>query len=449
MKFVDSSNGIRFGLYVFIFLIVFSVAQLSWWIIFQLDLNRQISQYRLDLLHVKAASIADRVNHDFQRLADIAAYAHRASGHDTAQFRNCLNNLLSDTILIGYQVSSGPGYSGLAGGRVDSTFYYQVAPGITIYFDPAYPNQLIDGHPSELLFSRPGQSGGAKMSWVTAAMFQIAPEVVAKIENEARRGSKMFIFEGGFFMLVVLLGAYLIYRTLQRSEDLKTRQANFIQSVTHEFRTPLTSLRLYLETLESGKLDPAQSDKLFGKMLDDCDRLDSMVDNVLEAGHFGREKYELTLTDADLSQDLQEYLDSLAPYITRQHASLHTHIEDNILIKSDYHGLGRAVRAVVDNALKYSPPDRRDITVALAGEGKKAVITITDKGYGIPAAEQGKVFDRFYRISDAGRRSVKGTGLGLYLVRHIIEAHGGLIEVRSKGAEQGATFIIKLPRVTA
>jgi signal transduction histidine kinase len=257
----------------------------------------------------------------------------------------------------------------------------------------------------------------------------------------------MFIFEGSFFMIVVLFGAFLIYRTLQKSEDLKLRQANFTQAVTHEFRTPLTSLRLYLETLESGKLETDQALKLYRKMLDDCDRLDNMVDNVLEAGHFGKEKYELKLTPTDLSSDLMDYMEGLKPYIIRQNARLHIDIQENIQVRSDYQAIGRAIRALIDNAMKYSSPDRREISVSLKKVDKFAVIIISDKGVGIAVEEQKKVFDRFYRVNDANRKTVKGTGLGLFLVRNIVETHGGKVEIHSEGPDRGTSIIIKLPLV--
>jgi signal transduction histidine kinase len=447
MKLIDPSNGIRFGLFIFLFLILFCIVQLTWWIVYQLDLNRQIHQYRTELLAARAESISNRVNHDFQGLSELARRAYITAGKDRGELKKCMVNLLSDSAIVGYQISGMDSGKAEIGGVVDSSFYYEAEPGLTLYFNAEYPRRLI-GTPPDLIFSPPAQNDGLDMIWVRADMFQIAPEVQDRIESESRKGLKMFVFEGSFFMLIVLSGAYMIYRTLQRSEDLKARQINFTRSVTHEFRTPLTSLRLYLETLDSGKLDTGQSQQLYRKMLDDCDRLDSMVDNVLETSHFGREKYELKLTEADLSRDLREYLDGLAPYIERQHGSLKIEIEENIRIRSDYHALGRAVRAVIDNALKYTPRDHREIKVDLSQAGKYAVLTIADQGVGIPHEEQDKIFERFYRITDNSRRAVKGTGLGLYLVRHIIEALGGKIEVKSEGADRGSAFIIRLPLVS-
>jgi signal transduction histidine kinase len=446
MRLIDTPHGIRFGLYVFVFLIIFCLAQLTWWIIYQYDLNRQIYQNQISLLQIKAETLADRVNHDFRRLSDLAGLALQTSGGDRASLEKCLANLLSDKAVIGYCLGDESGGEVFIG-DIDSTFYVGFGPNHVLYFDRKYPENIINGAAPELVFETPENSNGEGLNWVSGDMFRIIPEVRQRIEDESASGLKMFIFEGSFFMIIVLSRAYLIYRTLQKSEDLKIRQVNFTQAVTHEFRTPLTSLRLYLETLESGKLDSEQAVQLYSKMLDDCDRLDSMVDNVLEAGHFGREKYELKLTETDLSADINDYLNEMKPYLNRQNGRLKLEIQENIRVRSDYHALGRAVRALVDNALKYSPPERREITVSLISSGNFAIITVSDKGVGIPEEEQRKVFERFYRVTDINRKSVKGTGLGLYLVCHIAEAHMGQVGIVSEGTDRGTSVNIKLPLV--
>jgi len=276
-------------------------------------------------------------------------------------------------------------------------------------------------------------------------MFTISDRILEELGDDAHGRITMFISEGSFFMLVMLAGAFLIYRTLRKSEELNIRQVGFVQSVTHEFRTPLTSLRLYIETLQSGAVEGDQARKLYDKMLDDCARLDTMVDNVLQAGHFGGAKYDLNLSESDLSQDIREYLDEMKPYLGRRNAVVEIEIADGIRARTDYHALGRAVRALVDNAVRYSPPDRRHIVVALKQSGNSAEISVADRGPGIPSDEQAKIFDRFYRINDEKSRTVKGTGLGLYLVRQIVQALGGSIRVKSSGKDDGSVFTIRLP----
>ena len=447
MKIFAPAHNIRFGLIVFVGLVVFCTAQLTWWIIFQMDVNKQLYRYKLEQLTLKIELLTERVNNDFRRLAELTGRAVASTNGDPVHLRDCLNNLLSDSAVLGFSGVLGETGPAVAVGSFDSTFYYPLGMGITMYFKPDYPHGLVDKEDGAIMFRTTGRNGGENLEWVKNYMFEIAPDRLDELSGEARRKTIMFVSEGGFFMLVMLFGAFLIYRTLQKSEDLNLRQTNFIQSVTHEFRTPLTSLRLYLETLESAKLDDAESKNMYAKMLDDCDRLDGMVDNVLEAGHFGKHEYELQLSETDLAGDIEEYLHDLAPYIQRQRGTITVELADDVRIRSDYHALGRAIRALIDNALKYSPPERRRVSIRLVRQDKQAILTISDSGVGIPPGEQEKIFDRFYRVQNGPIGNIKGTGLGLYLVRHIIEAHGGRVAASSGGADKGSTFTIKLPLV--
>nr|MBN2278122.1 HAMP domain-containing histidine kinase [candidate division Zixibacteria bacterium] len=274
---------------------------------------------------------------------------------------------------------------------------------------------------------------------------QIPSPLLEQIEREARGRVVMFVSEGTFFMLIVLLGAYLIYRSLLISEDLKARQRNFIEGVTHEFRTPLTSLKLYLETLQSGNLEAGKVAELYPKMLDDCDHLDNLIDNVLEAGHFGKGPLRLELSRTDLYEDLNEYLDGLEPLVKRYGGELRQKLEKNIMAQTEYQSLGRAVRILVDNALKYSPPDRKVVEVELSSLGGKAVIKVADQGIGIPDGEKRRIFERFYRVNNPDSPNPRGTGLGLYLLSQIVEAHHGEVDVASGSSGRGTTFTIRIP----
>jgi signal transduction histidine kinase len=447
MRLFAPAHNIRFGLIVFVGLVVFCTAQLIWWIIFQMDVNKQLYRYKLDQQTLKIELLTERINNDFRRLAELSGRAIASTDRDPIHLQDCLKNLISDSAVLGFSGVLGDTGAVVAVGSVDSTFYYPLGMGITMFFKPDYPQDLIKKEDGAILFRTSGRNGGENLEWVKNYMFEIAPERLDELAGEARHKTIMFVSEGSFFMLVMLFGAFLIYRTLQKSEDLNLRQTNFIQSVTHEFRTPLTSLRLYLETLESAKFDDTESKNMYAKMLDDCDRLDGMIDNVLEAGRFGKHKYELQLSETDLAGDIEEYLHDLAPYVQRQRGTITVDLADDVRIRSDYHALGRVIRALIDNALKYSPPERRRISIQLAKREKQAILTISDSGVGIPPREQEKIFDRFYRVQTGPMSTVKGTGLGLYLVRHIIEAHGGRIAVSSEGADKGSTFTIKLPLV--
>lgn len=448
MKQNGGSRHIRFALIVFIGLVIFSLAQLTWWIIFQVDLNKQLYDYRVELYHDRIDLLTLRINDEFSRLAHLTDQTLSGADNGGQEARYRIEGLLTDPTIIGASGHFSDSSRIESIGRVDSAFYYQTDAGPVIYFDPEYPNAAIANYGDELTFTSDGKfHSGEENQWISPEMFSISPRSLDELSDDAHGRITMFISEGSFFMLVMLAGAFLIYRTLRKSEELNIRQVGFVQSVTHEFRTPLTSLRLYIETLQSGTVAGDRARQLYDKMLDDCARLDTMVDNVLQAGHFGGAKYDLNLSKSDLSQDIREYIDEMKPYLDRQNAVVEMDVEDNISVQTDYHALGRAVRALVDNAVRYSPPDRRQIVVALKQSGNSAEISVSDHGPGIPSDEQPKIFDRFYRINNEKSRTVKGTGLGLYLVRQIVRAHGGTVKVKSEGKDNGSTFTIRLPMV--
>ncbi|MEZ5360321.1 MAG: HAMP domain-containing sensor histidine kinase [Candidatus Zixiibacteriota bacterium] len=272
---------------------------------------------------------------------------------------------------------------------------------------------------------------------------------IEKAEEINRRQDRMIfmlVSESSFFVLIILIGAFQIYRTLKQSEELKRRQLNFIHAVTHEFRTPITSLRLYLETLESAKLDEKKKAELYPKMIDDANRLEHLVDNVLQAGLFDQDGYHLNLTESEISRDIEEYLKSHKPYLDRHGVNIETDISQNILVKTDHKSLERVLDSLIDNAIKYSP-NEKNISVRLHEDNQSAVLIIADLGVGISQSEQKKIFERFYRVGDENTRTVNGTGLGLYLAKEIIEAHGGSITVHSDGINKGTAFEIRLPRI--
>jgi signal transduction histidine kinase len=438
---------IRFAFIIFIVLVIFSVGQLTWWIIFQIDTGRKQKQFQMDYVNQEIAYLAHHINRDFQSFIDIALLMQGSLPGQSPRLKEFFDKLLDNPAVAGYLITDAEGRTLYRGGEVDSTFYAAPGKGILLFFNKNYPGQIIKTHKADLDFRVEGFHDGREAPWVTEAMFHVPPEVTARLESGLHRRIVMFVSEGSFFMLLILFGAYLIYRALRHSEDLKLRQQNFIQAVTHEFRTPMTSMRLYLETLKSGKVQPEKTGELYPKMLDDCDRLDRLVDNVLQASLYNQDDYRLNLAETDLAEDVNDYLNNLEPLVKRHNGELRRDLEPGLRVRTDYQSLGRAVTALVDNALKYSPTDKRQIDVTLHKDADRAELRVADHGSGIPAAERERIFERFYRVGNETTRTVKGTGLGLYLVRQIVEAHGGEVRVTSNGTGPGSVFTIKLPMV--
>lgn len=437
----------RVALVIFLGLIVFCAAQIAWWIVFHVENSQKQHQFYLNEMQAQAKAAAGLINHEWARFSILAEGFLGADGHNAGKLRSDFESLVVDSAVIGYSISRSGKSAVISGGRADSTFFTTLVPEVRLYFNANYPAQVAAKLSADLVFKLPGRHVNTASEWVTPAMFSPSPESLKRLDSEKRRIVAMFLSEGGFFFLVMLLGAYLIYRTLCRAEDLKARQQNFIHSMTHELKAPVASIRLYLQTALAGKVDSDRTREFFPKMIEDCDRLEGLIDNVLEAGHFGRTGYKLKLSRTNLSEDLDEYLDDLEPLISRHAGRIERKIEDNITVRSDYQALHRVISALVHNALKYSPPDKRAIEIGLESDGRYAFVEVRDEGYGIEPAEQKRIFDRFYRGTGEQTRLVKGTGLGLFLVREIVGAHGGKIKVKSDGPGRGSTFIVKLPLV--
>lgn len=443
MSPIREKRPTRFAFFVFIFVVIFCIGQLTWWIIFQIN-QAQTSYLRtVEIYELKIDKLTAQINSDFLRIFENAVLDVESYKTSDQNITFYLDSLLGDARISGWMINEDAKIQ--TGGTIDSAFYAVLTPEITIYFDKTYSKNLALQQNLDLEFNPSGQQSGLSGYWVSSDMFSISPGVLNNMEDEFDSRIKMFVSEGSFFTLIILLGATFIYRTLRRSEELKAQQQNFIQAVTHEFRTPITSLRLYLETLQTGKVNPEKTAEIIPRMINDTNRLEDMIDNVLQAGHFSKSDYSLKLKKTNLSNDLGEYLDSIEPYLVQNKGKLNRNFQSDIFVHTDYHALGRAVRALVDNAMKYSNPENKSISVILSADRRNAAIQIVDNGVGISSSEISKIFDRFYRIGDEMTRTVNGSGLGLYLVRQIVDAHKGTVTASSKGTNMGSKFVITLP----
>ena len=248
-----------------------------------------------------------------------------------------------------------------------------------------------------------------------------------------------------FFALIItglILNTVFLVREIRRNEQHDT----FLNSVTHELKTPIASIRLYLETLKTRDLDDAKRVEFYDVMLKDSDRLLNTVEQVLSAGKV-HEKNEPRV-EVSIDSVLEE-----AVAITRSRNNLpesaikYSPATEGLTVKGDREELLSAFLNLLDNAVKYSP-DEPKITVKsqTSGFNNSVAVVIKDKGAGIATADLKKIFKRFYR-SNQNQNGAKGTGLGLFIVRSIIEKHGGRVVAESKGNGKGSTFFVQLPRI--
>jgi two-component system, OmpR family, sensor histidine kinase SenX3 len=251
-----------------------------------------------------------------------------------------------------------------------------------------------------------------------------------------------------FFSVIIaglVVNTIFIVREIRRNE----RQDSFLNAVTHELKTPIASIRLYLETLQSRPLDEAQRRDFYRIMLEDADRLIGTVEQVLKAGearHGNKRKHWQEVNFAAVvenSLELARLRHNLPPETLRFGAKP----PDDLIVMGNPEELRTAVFNLFDNAIKYSG-ENKDIIVDVRTPNIDSVfLSVRDRGIGIPQIELKRIFNRFYRVQNRASGQVKGTGLGLFIVRSVVRRYGGDAYAESDGEGRGSTFIIRLPRV--
>jgi signal transduction histidine kinase len=262
-----------------------------------------------------------------------------------------------------------------------------------------------------------------------------------------RRLAPLVLGVSTFSLIIAGLIVYTVF--LVREMGITEQQDSFLNSVTHELKTPIASIRLYLETLQSREVGDAQRKEFYRNMLQDADRLQHTVEQVLRAGVARQKRRMEHRAPVDLGWLVQECVDTAR---TRHHladgaiAIVGNDLQSPLVVNGDVEDLRTAIANLLDNAVKYSegPPQ---IAVQIAGATPDtAWVRVKDQGVGIPKAQLSRIFNRFYRFQPLGSK-VKGTGLGLYIVRSIAKRHGGRVFAESSGENRGATFTLELPRV--
>jgi signal transduction histidine kinase len=253
----------------------------------------------------------------------------------------------------------------------------------------------------------------------------------------------------GFFMAAgVLFGFFLIYRKLTEEMDLKLRQKNFIAAVTHELKTPISSLRVWMETVFDRPLSGEQRVMVRDRMDQDLERLAELVANLLEVARADAGGLELSLAPLEMGPWMREVCKAMDERLGPGALGLRVDAAEGVWAMADPKALGSVLENLLSNAFKYAPAPRRTI-VAVTADSDGVLLTVKDHGLGLSLRELSRVFQRFYRAGDEMTRSVPGTGLGLFLAKEIVQRHGGTIRAASLGPGRGSTFTVHLPRIPA
>lgn len=266
--------------------------------------------------------------------------------------------------------------------------------------------------------------------------------VLNQIASRRARKRRMFIAEGITFTLMAVLGIALLYSSLNRSFRIRLQHEHFLASATHELKTPLATLKLGLQSLEQQTVSPEKTGLYLRQMVGQVDRLEMEIVNMLVTASGDSRAFQMK--PGNLLEDLDEVLTDMNVRIQARNLTLELDTPDEIVwVDRDTEAIKQSLRNILDNALKYSPSGGV-IRVKVVSDDHFATLTVEDEGPGIPVEDREKIFEKFYRGDSADNEARGGTGLGLYLARQTLQAHGGSLAVASHTASH-AHFILQLP----
>lgn len=239
----------------------------------------------------------------------------------------------------------------------------------------------------------------------------------------------MIIGEGMIFLAIFVMAVIRLKRHLDKERYYHQQQQNFLLSVTHELKSPLASVKLYLQTILKRDLDREQQQVFLANSLKDIERLDYLVENVLLATKLESRSFSLPKENFDLTELIQSVVDRLQKNACKSQQAIIADVEENVGIHADKFAITNVVTNLIENAIKYSPPCA-DVKVRLYTEGEKLHFSVADHGEGISDEDKKLIFNKFYRVGNEATRKTKGTGLGLYIVKTVLQRHQAAIRVR-------------------
>ena len=252
------------------------------------------------------------------------------------------------------------------------------------------------------------------------------------------RNTLKYIAEGVTFLILILIGAFFVYRSVRRQFRMQQQQQNFMMAITHELKTPISVAKLNLETLQKYNLDAEKQQKLIRMTLQETSRLDTLINNILVSSQLEGGGYISSKEELDFSSLFKDCIrEAKSRYPDRVFME---NIEPEIEISGDPLLLQLMISNLVENAIKYSSKDK-PVICKLGRSGKDVILNIIDEGIGIHDTEKTKIFQKFYRTGNEATRKTQGTGLGLYLCRKIAEDHNADISV-TNNVPSGSNFAI-------
>ncbi len=281
------------------------------------------------------------------------------------------------------------------------------------------------------------------------AAIRVSPRAFELVEREHTRRLRQYAWEGGFFLVVLGACMAVIGRTLREEAELRLRQQNFIAAVTHELKSPIASLQLAAETITLRRPEPARLDELVKRMRGDIRRLEEMVGRILDTAMLETGRPHLRKERLPLARLVATVAEEFAERAAEHNVRLAATVPAGLAIAADPAAAATVLRNLIENALRASiAAGGREIRLSGRARGGFVELEVADDGVGFNPAEAERLFEKFYRPGDELRRTSKGTGLGLYVVRRFVELERGHVRAASPGPGCGASFTVAWPAAT-
>ena len=254
----------------------------------------------------------------------------------------------------------------------------------------------------------------------------------------------LILFEGCFLMLLILSGVYVIFVYWNKQNRLNQTQSNFVASVSHELKSPLASIQLYLETLKYQDVSKEDSKDFIETMLSDTTRLSGLIENILQSSKADPKSMEQQTQKIDLGQFLSEVVSDHKRQFEEKKCEVKLQLEASPILVLDKKALQMVFNNLIGNALRYSPAGS-SLRIHLHRTGRFWDVDFVDKGIGFEKKDMKKVFKKFYRVQNKDTQNIEGAGLGLFISSEIVKNHKGRLKVMSPGRGQGSIFTVSLP----
>ncbi len=416
--------------------------QFTWWVMRSLEENEERLALQRELVEMRAHVAALRLQ---GWLAEegwaLQRRAHQGTGQPEGPWREVQVLASSGAVEPGFRRSG------------DEVRYDAPLPGggeVQALLDPQAPQRWLQEFDPELRLLAVERTAGMPAAVLAPPLDRWAVSLAGPKWEEAlsryRQRVVVVVAQGGLLVAAMIVAIVLVWTAVRREGERERQHQNFVSAVTHELKTPLAGIRLALETVLSGRVDDEGRERFLRNALIDAERLSGLVQKVLEVTRYAGGAHRLAVEVGDFSELVAQEVAAAARRAEAREVVLEADIEDGVQAPFDDEAMAIVVSNLLENALKYAArghPPRVQVSLTLArGE---AVLQVTDNGVGIDSKDLEAIFRPFYRANDEVTRRTPGTGIGLYVAREIVAAHGGKLSAASRGRGQGATFRLTLP----